>query len=89
MMHAASVTAESRLVIPTNVTGSVGEICTTSDCITNVTPHPPSSPSVSPIASCQQPLLRISQDTCLGWAPNAIRTPISDVRCVTAYDVTA
>ena len=42
-----------------------------------------------PMAVCIRPRLRISHDTWRLSAPRAMRTPISAVRCVTEYAMTA
>ena len=46
-------------------------------------------PIVKPIAIWTNARRRNSHITCLDCAPSAIRTPISCVRCVTEYAVTA
>ena len=53
------------------------------------TPTAPASPMTSPIASCTRIRLWKSHNTWDDCAPSAIRTPISWVRWVTEYAVTA
>src|SRR4029453_17989567 len=87
--HAAIATAVRRPVIEANVTGSVGETWMSTVLSTRLRPNAPRRPRPTPIASCTSPWRRINQDTSFAPAPSAIRTPISVVRCVTEYAITA
>jgi len=87
--HAAIATVVSTTVIVTNVAGSRAVMSTSSVLITLLRKNAPSRPIEIPIAVCKRPRLSTSHDTWPLFAPSAIRTPISDVRCVTEYAMTA
>ena len=73
------------------VAGSRPFICTSSCELSKILPTPsaPATPMVRPIAVWMMPRRRNSHITCPDAAPSAVRTPISCVRCVTEYAVTA
>ena len=89
MMQAVNITTMRTAAITVNVTGSVVEICATIDFNAIPAGQAAARPSVNPSPSCHSPCLRINHESCVGCAPSAIRTPISAVRWVTEYAVTA
>jgi micrococcal nuclease len=87
--HAAIATAVNTAVMTPNVTGSRAVMSTRSVLITLLRKNAPSRPSEIPSVVWNKPRFSTSHDTWPAFAPSAIRTPISDVRCVTEYAITA
>ena len=75
--------AHSNRDMLTNVSGSVGVICTSRLFSTRVTASAAPSPSVIPMASCLSPTAKTRRSTFPRVAPKAMRTPISWVRWLT------
>ena len=87
--HAAIATAVNKTAIAAKVAGSPDRRSASPRRSTRFSASAAVSPSASASASCVRPRLKINQDTWCGCAPTAMRSPISCVRCVTAYAITA
>ena len=85
---ASAITATSS-VIPANVHGSPGLTPYSIVSSRRVATTAATVPMTSPSTASRNPPLTTRRVTALASAPNATRTPISRVRCVTPYAMTA
>src|SRR5215510_5139248 len=88
-LQAASAVVARAPTTATNVAGSVGFISYSRPVITRVNASAPATPSTRPTIAIDIPCRTTIITTALRSAPSAIRTPISCVRCATAYAITA
>src|SRR5215471_14809686 len=86
--HARAETARSSSVVAPKTQGSRGVMPYNSDAIKRLPASATMTPMVAPARATALPCLRIIAATLRGSAPSAIRTPISDVRWLTIYDMT-
>src|SRR6266508_5441932 len=85
--QASKATAMSSSAIAANVAGSVALTLKSRFFIVRVNANDETRPSAKPINVSFMPCLTTSFNTSRCDAPSAIRTPISRVRCATAYDI--
>jgi hypothetical protein len=86
IQQASNEITASNCAIPTNVCGSVGLTPKSKFLIVRVNAREAESPKPTPMLAhfipCPITILR----TVARWAPRVMRSPISRVRCATAYE---
>ena len=83
-----SATTARNPAVATKLNGSVALTLYSWLVTTRVTAAAPMTPHTIPYPASRAPSLTMSANTLWRLAPSAMRTPISCVRCDTAYDST-